>query len=161
MNEAKGAGASEASFACQGNETIPVWFIRSAVAILAVFGTAKIWSAFGGTKVLAAIDPITQMQFGHLMFVVGVAELGVAGVCLFSKSQKVSLALVAWLSTAFLTYRLGLWWIGWARPCSCMGNLTDSLHLSPETADIIVKATLTYLLTGSYGLLFWRRWMHV
>jgi hypothetical protein len=101
-------------------------------------------------------DPITSISFGHLLTVVGGLELVVASICLFAKSQTMKLGLIAWLATNFVVYRCGLWWMGWHRPCSCMGNLTDALHIPPEVADNIMKVVLAYLLVGSYGLLFWR-----
>jgi hypothetical protein len=87
---------------------------------------------------------------------VGVVELVIAGICLFGKSQKLKLGLIAWLATSFVVYRLGLWWMGWKKPCGCLGNLTDALHLSPQAADSLMKVILAYLLIGSYGLLIWR-----
>lgn len=71
------------------------------------------------------------------------------------QQQITAAGLVTWLSTSFLCYRIGLWWIGWKRPCGCMGSLTDALHIKPETADHIAKAFLAYLLISSYGLLIW------
>jgi hypothetical protein len=41
-----------------------------------------------------------------------------------------------------------------------LGSLTDSLHIPPENADIVLKIILAYLLIGSYGILFhlwWRK----
>jgi hypothetical protein len=90
------------------------------------------------------------------MLVVGLAEIVIALVCFFSKRQTLALWLVAWMSTNFLVYRIGLWWMDWHRPCSCLGSLTDALHLSPQVADNIMKVILAYLLAGSYGLLFWQ-----
>ena len=133
------------------------WFFTSVAAILALTGIAKAWSAFGQTKLLAVADPITGIQFGHLMLAVGILELVIAGVCLFGKSQKLALGLIAWLATNFVVYRLGLWWMGWKKPCSCLGNLTDALHLSPQLADNIMKIILAYLLIGSYGILILQR----
>jgi hypothetical protein len=54
-----------------------------------------------------------------------------------------------------LVYRLGLWWMDWHRPCNCLGNLTDALHISPQAADNVMKVLLAYLLIGSYALLSW------
>ena len=125
-------------------------FILSAAAILAITGAAKVWSAFGNSKLLAVADPIIGIQFGHLMLAVGMGEIVVALFCFFGKSQKLALGLVAWLATNFLLYRLGLWWVGYHKPCSCLGNLTDALHISPETADTAMKITLGYLLIGSF-----------
>lgn len=135
---------------------LAVRFSFSAAAILAFTGAAKVWTAFAPTKVLAVADPITGVSFGHLMLAVGVLELVIAGICLFAKSQTLKLGLIVWLATNFVVYRLGLWWIGWHKPCSCLGNLTDALHLKPEVADNIMKVTLAYLLLGSYGLLLWQ-----
>lgn len=132
-------------------------FLLSAASVLTLTGLAKAWSAFAPTKLLAVADPITGLQFGHLMLAVGLLELGIAGVCLFSKSRTSSLVLIAWLATSFALYRLGQWWIGWQSPCGCLGNLTDALHISPATADHILKGILAYLLIGSYWLL-WRQW---
>lgn len=132
------------------------WFVFSASGILVVTGAAKIWSAFGHTKLLAVPDPIVGISFGHLMLAVGVLELVIVGICLFGKSQTLALGLIAWLATNFVVYRLGLWWMGWKKPCSCLGNLTDALDLSPQLADNIMKVILAYLLIGSYGLLVWR-----
>jgi hypothetical protein len=142
--------------ACK-DHAIPKWFMLSAGSILAVTGIAKVWSALGSSKVLAVADPITGLKFGHLMLAVGVAETLIALVCFFSKRQTLPLALVAWLTTNFVVYRLGLWWMGWHRPCNCLGNLTDALHISPQVADNIMKGILAYLLVGSYALLF-REW---
>jgi len=139
----------------QSDKSVARWFFLSAAAILAVTGVAKLWTALASTKVLAVIDPIVGIQFRHLMMATGAIELTIALVCLFSKRTELSTLLVAWLSTVFLVYRLGLWWLDWKTPCSCLGTLTDALHIHPHTADNIMKIVLAYLLIGSYGLIFW------
>jgi len=141
------------------------WFVQSVGAVLTVTGIAKILSSLGNSKFLDLVDPITGIKFGQLMLLVGVAEIAIALICFFGKRQTLALGLVAWTSTIFVVYRLGLWWMGWKKPCSCLGNLTDALHISPQTADNIMKVLLAYLLIGSYGLLIWkwrtRRWQAV
>jgi hypothetical protein len=54
-----------------------------------------------------------------------------------------------------------MWWMHWKRPCGCLGNLTDALHISPVLADDIMKVVLAYLFISSYGLLglLIRQWM--
>lgn len=70
---------------------------------------------------------------------------------------------MAWISSDFVVYRVGLWWMNWHRPCNCLcnclDNRTDALHISPQTADNIKNLILAYLLIGSYALLFlnWRK----
>jgi len=133
----------------------PTWFIRSAALILFITGIAKVLAACGSAKLLVESDPIIGLSFGQLILAVGVLEIVVALIYAFGQRLRMSLSLVAWLSTNFLFYRIGLQWVGWHKPCSCLGNLTDALHIKPETADAIMKIVLGYLLIGSYGSIFW------
>lgn len=131
------------------------WFVASAGIILIVAGIAKIMSAFGHARMLAMTDPIVGIQFQRLLLVIGVAEVIVGGICFFCINRFQSVGSVAWMATCFLVYRINLWQIGWHRPCACMGNLTDALHIPPQTADTAMKIILAYLLLGSYATLFW------
>jgi len=131
-------------------------FIISAGVLLALTGSAKILSGLGKARALTVPDPIFGERFGHLLLAVGIAEVLIALVCFFSQRETLTAAFVAWLSTGCLIYRLGLWWMGWHHPCSCLGNLTAALHISPQLADNLMKGVLAYLLIGSYGLLIWQ-----
>jgi hypothetical protein len=139
-------------------EAVKKWFCFSAAAIFFTTGVAKISAAWGDVPVLQRYDPILGISFTHLMLVAGVLELMVASFCLFVKSRIVSIIAIAWLAAYLATYRLGLWWIGWHRPCPCLGNLTDAIHVSPQRADNIMNGILAYLLVGSCAILFcfWR-----
>jgi hypothetical protein len=133
------------------------WFSKSAGVALAVTGLAKASSAIGPARALDVPDPLIGISFRQLLLLVGLAELLIAFFCLFTDKRQFSLLAVGWISTNFLVYRLGLWFIGWHRPCGCMGSLSDMLHLSPRAADNIMKLVLAYLLVGSYWFLF-RQW---
>ncbi len=132
-------------------------FIKIAGAILAITGIAKIWSGLGDSSFLEISDPVLDIRFRYLIILVGVAEAFVSAICFFSKRQTLALGLVAWMSTSFVVYRLGLWWMDWKKPCSCLGGLTDALHISPQTADSIMKVLLAYLVIGSFWLLYCER----
>lgn len=129
------------------------WFGFSAGILLGVTGIAKVGSTLGSVKLLAVADPIAGIPFRWLLLAVGIVELVIAGICFFGRDKRWASVLVAWLATSFLIYRLGLWWMGWHRPCGCMGSLTEALHLSEQAADNIMKGVLAYLLVGSCGLL--------
>jgi hypothetical protein len=154
MNEATACETNEVEG--QHRSTLQAWFVISAGVILAITGPAKVWTACGNVKLLTVDDPILGLPFRDLMLVAGCAELVIAWVCLLGHRPLVATGLVALLSTDLLVYRWGLWWLGWHKPCNCLGNLTDTLHLSPQVADNIMKLVLAYLLFGSYGLLMWR-----
>jgi len=132
-----------------------VWFLKSTGVVLATTGLAKTFSAIGGARALDTADPVTGIPFRQLLLLAGLAELLVAFFCLFTDKRRLSLLAAAWLSTYFLVYRLGLWFIGWNHPCKCMGSLAGALHLSDQAADNIMKGVLAYLLIGSYGMLLW------
>jgi hypothetical protein len=131
-------------------------FVRSAGALLGASGLAKVFSASVATRILETADPLTGIPFRQLLLLVGLFELLITFFCLFTDKRRLSLLAVAWLSSNFLVYRFGLWFIGWHHPCACMGSLAGALHLSDRAADNIMKGVLAYLLIGSYGMLFWQ-----
>jgi hypothetical protein len=131
------------------------YFLYSATLVLSLTAAAKLISSFGHGTILQTRDPLTGLQFQDLFRIVGGIETVVALVCIFSKRTWLPAGLVAWLATTFLAYRIGLVAVGYHRPCSCMGNLTDALHIPPQTADTAMKIILAYLLIGSYATLFW------
>ena len=103
---------------------------------------AKFVSAAGNARVLGYLDPILALPFRDMFKVAGAAEMAVAAVCFFGKRIALQASLVAWLATTFLIYRIGLTWIGYHKPCPCLGNLTDAIDVSPQVADYVMKAVL-------------------
>ena len=130
-------------------------FLISGGIILFFTAIAKLISAGSNVRVFQEHDPILTVTFRSAFWFIGTFELVVALICLFSKQTGLQVWLIALLATTFLTYRLGLAWIGYHRPCRCLGNFTDALHIPPQTADTVMKIILAYLLLGSYASLFW------
>ena len=137
--------------------TLAKMFIYSAGVLLLVTAMAKLLSGGGEARILQTPDPILGFPFRQVLIVVGAAELFIAVICLMGKSNWLQTGLIAWMATNFLVYRIGLLWMGYHRPCGCMGNLTDALGISAHAADNIMKGILLYLLLGSYGVL-WYLW---
>ena len=132
-----------------------ICFVYSASLLLLVTALAKIISSTGKAQILQTTDPILMFPYRWVFYAVGGIELIVALICIFGKRLEFKLGLIAWLGTMFLMYRFGLWWIDWRRPCHCLGNLTDALHIPPQTADTAMKIFVGYLLAGSCAALFW------
>ncbi|MGN6556312.1 MAG: MauE/DoxX family redox-associated membrane protein [Verrucomicrobiota bacterium] len=130
-------------------------FCWSAGLLFLVTAVSKFVSAGGSARVLQVPDPLLGLPFGTVFWIVGGIETTVALFCFFGKRPALQTGLVAWLASNFVIYRIGLKWVGYHKPCSCLGNLTDALHISPETADTTMKVVLGYLLIGSYASLFW------
>lgn len=134
------------------------WFNLSAGVILFITGAAKIVSASGRATILQWLDPIFGIQYNHLMYVAGILELFVACISFFCRSKVLGSVATTWLATCLLIYRVGLWWIGWKRPCHCLGDFTDALHIPPQAADSAMKIILAYLLIGGYGIMLHQWW---
>jgi hypothetical protein len=130
-------------------------YIRSSGLLLLITALAKIISATSSAQIMAISAPIVNISYRDLFIMVGLAEFMVAICLLFGKNLDLQVSLLAWLSTNILIYRIGLIWVGYHKPCSCLGNLTDALHIPPQTADTAMKIILAYLLIGSYATLFW------
>lgn len=123
--------------------------------LMLITSSAKLVSAVGTMHILDINEPIFHISFRHVFWVAGLFELFIALFCFLDVQMWYQAGMVACLATNFVFYRLGLIWIGWRKPCSCMGNLTDVLHIPPQAADTAMKIILAYLLIGSYTTLFW------
>jgi len=134
------------------------WFLITSASLLAITGCAKIIPLFGHTLILNIADPIFGIPYRYLLPLIGVLELIIACLCVFTNNPRLNVSLLAWLATCFAAYRISLLMIGYRKPCSCFGNLTDSLHIAPQTAELVMKIILSCLLFGSYSSLFylWR-----
>jgi len=130
-------------------------FLYSAGGIFLLTATAKLVSSFGHDAILQIHEPFIGLQFNKLLQLTGFIEFIIGLACFFPWQFVMRMGLVAWLSSIILLYRLGLTLIGWHKPCSCLGNLTDALHIPPQIADITMKLILAYLLIGSYTSLLW------
>lgn len=130
-------------------------FVRFAAIVLLLTAIAKIASSLSDGAILQTRDPITQLKFGWLFRVVGVLEVMVALYGFFGKKTWMSVGILAWLATSFLSYRISLVAVGYHKPCSCLGSFTDSLHIPQQIADTAMKGVLAFLLIGSYTSLIW------
>jgi hypothetical protein len=128
-------------------------FVYTAGGLLFVTAMAKLVSAGGSAKALSLQDPLLYLSNRQVLIGVAVVELVVAGFALFGKNLFLRVSLISWLATNFLIYRIGLAWIGHAKPCGCLGTITDSLSLSPHTVNTIAKLILIFLLVCGYASL--------
>lgn len=130
------------------------FYLYFSAAVLLTTAAAKLFSATEGARILLVPDPIFGVSIRSMFWMVGSIEIAVALACLFVKRIMLRAVLLAWLSTGFIVYRVGLFWVGFDQPCPCLGTFRKALHVSPELADNILKVILAYLVLGSYGMLF-------
>lgn len=132
------------------------YFILFSGMLLLLTGIAKLIAASGNSMLLYAPDPILRVPFRLIFLIAGLIEIAVALFCFISKSGVFKIILLAWISTNFSIYRIGLILINYQKPCGCLGSMTDILHISPAVADLTTKIILAYLLIGSYGIILTR-----
>lgn len=130
-------------------------FVTVAGLLLLATAIAKIVSSGGSSRIMQESDPLLKISFREVFRVIGLIELMIALICLLSRRVILQVALIAWLSTSFSLYHFGVYWIGYRKPCPCLGNLTDALNIPPQVADIVMKVILAYMLIGSYAALLW------
>jgi hypothetical protein len=135
---------------------IQTWFVISAGVLLAVVGGAKWWSATGDARILKQTAPLLGIPWRDAMILLGGLEIALSLFCLLHYRRRSARLFVQWISLNFALYQAGLWWIGWAT-CGCQGQITNALRLSDQTAGIVIKLLLAWLLLGSWGLWLWER----
>jgi hypothetical protein len=122
--------------------------------ILVITALAKLASSCGTAHILLVKDPILRINYRYIFIILGCLELVIGVICLSVKGVYIRFGLLAWLATMFLTYRLGLVFLGYPQYCPCMGTLTDAIHMSPDAAAAVMRFVFAYLLIGSYGIGF-------
>lgn len=132
-------------------------FIRSAGAILLAAALIRFLIAAGDAQVLALADPLLGIPLRYAVLLVGIAELAVAGICLFGKNPGLQLSWVAWLSFNCVIVRIGLYWMNVHVQGTCLGSLTDPLQIAQGIPGLLAQILPILLLIGSGSLLF-RSW---
>lgn len=130
-------------------------FEVTAAALLLLTALAKFVSSTGNSMILRDPDPVFNITYKQEFIIVGLIELVIARICLFSKRPWLRAGSIAWLATHFMLYRGALLWMGVLKPCPCMGTLTEMLPIDQATLDKVLIGILGYMLVGSYATLLW------
>jgi hypothetical protein len=135
-------------------------FIHSAGGILLAAALIRFFIATGHSPVLALPDPMLGISLRFALLIAGGIELTFALFCLFGSNIRLQTGLLAWLSTCFMMFWLGLFWMHCHLQGTCLGSLNDPLHLSRGMAGTIMAFMPLYLLLGSYAAMVWL-WLEV
>jgi len=130
----------------------PRWikpFVYSAGAILLAAALIRFLIAAGNAPVLALPEPTLGIPLRYAVLLVGAVEAIVALYCLFGSQIALQVGWLAWLSTNFVVYRILLLLVHGHPQATCIGSLTDPLHLSRGMPGIIMACILLYFLLGS------------
>jgi len=140
-----------------GQSDWPAWFVLFAGGLLALIGAGNLLAGLGNSQVLSLPDPLFHLSLRYHLLLMGMVQLFVAYVCLFTRQRSLSLGLVVWLALNFLIYRAGLCSLNWPHPYTSVGQLTDRLNISPRFAEVILVGTSLGLLFGGGAILWFDR----
>jgi hypothetical protein len=121
---------------------------------LAFLGTAFLVGAFGNNLLSDQADPIFGLFFHNLMLLIGGVEIAISFILLFTNRKSLGLGLAAWVSANLLTYRVGLWTMGWRHSS---GFTIEPLGFSLRATDEMTIVFSTLLLIGSCAVLWAER----
>lgn len=131
------------------------YFLRSASLLLVCTGTAKLTAFLSDSQIMQHLDPVFGIPTWVLTVSVGIMELMVAFLCLFTTYSYLSLALLMWLGGCFLIYRLWYVFPSGIGPCGCFGAVPTLLRVPDPAVAALAVAIAAYLLLGSSGLLLY------
>jgi hypothetical protein len=135
-----------------------IYLVLVAVLLVLTAG-AKLFSAAGEGRILAAPDPLLRLSNREVLIGVGLLELAVAAFLLLGRHPQLKHLTLVWLSLNFIVYRVGLAWVAPGKPCTCLGLITARLPLKPDTVDLLLKLMIGVMLFGS-GYFLLRDWLH-
>jgi len=131
------------------------FFIYSAGGILLSAALIRFLIAAGNLQVLSLPEPVLGIPLRYAVLTVGGIELTVALICLFDKLVGLQIGWLAWLATNFVLFRIFLLSMQCHPQGTCIGSLTDPLHLARGTTGLVIRFIPVYLLLGSYAAVAW------
>lgn len=136
---------------------LAVRFLLSVAAtILILTGMVKVVSAFSSVDILKVQDPVFGVRFGVLMPLVGVVEVGIGLVVLFTRNLAVAGGLVMWLGAEFTAYRAFASQLRPGSYCPCLGSLGEFLGLNQSGATwLALVMCVTLVALGLLALIVW------
>jgi hypothetical protein len=123
-------------------------FIYSAGGILLAAALVRFIIAVENAQFLSLLEPLLGIPLRIAVLLVGTIELIAALFCLFGRQVNLQLALLMWLATNYVVYWVGRFWVPGQLQGTCLGSLTDPLHLSRGMPGIITGCIPVYLLLG-------------
>lgn len=130
-------------------------FIYLAGGILLAMALIRFIIAAGDAQILSLSEPMLGIPIRQAVLIVGGLELVVAMICLFGKRAGLQIGLLAWMSVNFIVFQIGLLWMHFHIQATCLGSLTDPLHLMRGKSGLFFPFFSALLLVGSC-LAFWK-----
>lgn len=132
-------------------------FLLVAACSLLITASAKFISAFGTEEILNTLNVVFPIKMKSFLLLAATVEYVVAFVLLSKISTRIKILALLWVALSFFLYKLSLWIIDAPSPCPCLGTVTASIGISPNTAAMITDGLIAYYLTGSLSIIILRQ----
>jgi len=124
------------------------FFLVSAFLLLVFTVAAKLMSARGDLRILAAEDPVVGVPTRALLIFAGSIEIAAAVIIVVARRRSIPSLLVSILGAQFLVYRATFKIGGYSRGCPCLGNFTAWAHLPDAEINRILWGIAAWLCFG-------------
>jgi ribosomal protein S27E len=129
-------------------------FIVSAGALLLVAASAKMTAQWAGGDLPLPQEPVFLLPVSRMLWIMAMAEVAVALICLFGRRISVQASLVFWLALNLAVYGWALG-EGGAGFRGYLGSMGAGLGIAPGVLERLIKAMVWYCLVGSSLSLVW------
>jgi DNA-directed RNA polymerase subunit RPC12/RpoP len=126
------------------------FFIITAGIILLAAAAIRFLIATGHAQVLALPEPLLGVPLRDAVIGVGAFELIVALICLFGRRLGLQIGWLVWLATSYIVACIGLLAMHCHPQGTCIGGLTDPLHIHHGTLGYLFELIPVILVLGSY-----------
>ena len=131
------------------------YYIKSLLWLFAITGLLKVISALGRAKLLYEVDPIFSFFTNRqLLLLVAVVEFVTVASIALTASYRSKYLIAGWLGSVFVLYRFSLWIYGYAKPCKCLGALSDWTGIRAKDVDHVAFVLLLYIMLSWCFLLY-------
>lgn len=136
------------------NKRSQEYFVFGVAVTSFVAAMLVLLSATGTGHILDDSDPFLFLSSRQVFYLVGGLGFVLSAFLLVLQNRlQTKLLLIAWLSTSFLVYKIGLSRTNEPNYFSCLGNLDEMLQISPKAFDRIASIILILMLGGSCAFL--------
>lgn len=129
-------------------------FLRICTVILFLTAAFKALTVLSKDGSLSRHDPLFFfLSTKELMIGAAIMESAIGVALLTTPRNDHRILFVAWLTTCFSAYKIGLLSLGADAICPCFGNLYKWTNIAPGTVTLLSNAILLFMLVGSYYFL--------
>ena len=131
-------------------------YFAAAFGVLLLTGVLKLLASQSELAYLQEANSVFPHLTNKLVYVLaGILEIGSAFWILFSPKATSRAAVLLWVGSLLIIYRVGLHLTGATEPCSCLGGAIDGIKVSTVVINRWLKGFLAYCVIGSmYFLIF-------